>query len=605
MQKPEAQTIEYKSSWQDDYFGWIAGYANASGGTLYIGVNDDGYVVGLKDSRFLLDTLPNQISSFLTITVSIDHDSVEGLGHNLKYQSVPKSIAQKPENLYARGILKKKALEDIDAAPEETGNVTPEVQRLFDAAPGFVKQLRKSQEYRTRVKANLERWEAENPVHISADGTVEYVWIQVTSVSYGVPYHGRYYIRSGGTTQELKGAALSSFLHDRVGKKWDSVAVSDVTLDRDALNFLRERAVNRGRLTKKKASVSDKTLIRNLEMLTKEGEFTRAAAMLFGNPEDIIFGSYIRIGFFGGVSARLKYQDEVHGPLISQAHRATEMIFDKYLKGLVDIKGLQRTETYMTTEELLREVILNAIAHKYYPSCVPVQIKIYDDHITVTNDGFWPFEDLAVEDVYTDEHASYPINPLIGNGFFFAGEMETWGQGFLLIKEECEKIEAPLPEIKATEKHVTVTIRGCKKYMELLNSNIGSDIGTNLGTRAEESAEDRFAAIVAFCAEARSKAEIQEHLGIKSESYVRQKLLNPLLKEGRLMRTKENNRSRNQKYIATKTEMERAQAILDNNPVLAMSPGDLKREGRTVEEYLENFKESEREFYKDYYSDEI
>ena len=605
MQKPEAQTIEYKSSWQDDYFGWIAGYANASGGTLYIGVNDDGYVVGIKDSRFLLETLPNQISSFLTINVSIEHGSVEGLGHNLKYQSVPKDIAQKPENLYARGILKKKALEDIDEAPKETGNVTSEVQTLFDAAPGFVKQLRKSQEYRTRVKVDIERWEAENPVNISADGTVEYVWIQVTSVSYGVPYHGRYYIRSGGTTQELKGAALSSFLHDRVGKKWDSVAVSDVTLDRDALNFLRERAVNRGRLTKKKASVSDKTLIRNLEMLTKEGEFTRAAAMLFGNPEDIIFGSYIRIGFFGGVSARLKYQDEVHGPLISQAHRATEMIFDKYLKGLVDIKGLQRTETYMTTEELLREVILNAIAHKYYPSCVPVQIKVYDDHITVTNDGFWPFEDLAVEDVYIDEHASYPLNPLIGNGFFFAGEMETWGQGFLLIKEECEKIEAPLPEIKATEKHVTVTIRGCKKYMELLNSNIGSDIGTNIGTGAKESTEDRFAAIVAFCAEARSKTEIQEHLDIKSESYVRQKLLNPLLKEGRLMRTKENNRSRNQKYISTKTEMERVQAILDNNPVLATSPGDLKRKGSTVEAYLENFKEGEREFYKDYYSGEI
>ena len=63
------------------------------------------------------------------------------------------------------------------------------------------------------------------------------------------------------------------------------------------------------------------------------------------------------------------------------------MIFNKYLKGLVDLKGLQRTETYMTTEELLCGFIMNAIDHKYYPSCVPVQIKVYDDHITVTNDG--------------------------------------------------------------------------------------------------------------------------------------------------------------------------------------------------------------------------
>ena len=50
MISPESQRIEYKSSWQEEYFGWIAGYANASGGTLYIGVNDDGYVVGVKDT---------------------------------------------------------------------------------------------------------------------------------------------------------------------------------------------------------------------------------------------------------------------------------------------------------------------------------------------------------------------------------------------------------------------------------------------------------------------------------------------------------------------------------------------------------------------------
>ena len=113
------------------------------------------------------------------------------------------------------------------------------------------------------------------------------------------------------------------------------------------MDFLREHAVESGRLAEKAASVSDETLIKNLKLLTKTGKLTRAAAMLFANPEDIIFGAYIRIGFFGGSSARLKYQDEVHGPLISQAHKATEMIFDKYLKGLVDIKGLQRTETYM------------------------------------------------------------------------------------------------------------------------------------------------------------------------------------------------------------------------------------------------------------------
>lgn len=93
MPKQEAQTIEYKSSWQDGYFEWICGYANAKGGKLYIGVNDDGYVVGLKDVIFLLDTLPNQIVSNMGIVVEIDHGVVPGRGNNLKYQSVPADIA--------------------------------------------------------------------------------------------------------------------------------------------------------------------------------------------------------------------------------------------------------------------------------------------------------------------------------------------------------------------------------------------------------------------------------------------------------------------------------------------------------------------------------
>ena len=46
---PEHQTIEWKESWHDEFLEWICGYANAYGGTLYIGKNDNGEVVGLSD----------------------------------------------------------------------------------------------------------------------------------------------------------------------------------------------------------------------------------------------------------------------------------------------------------------------------------------------------------------------------------------------------------------------------------------------------------------------------------------------------------------------------------------------------------------------------
>ena len=79
-------------------------------------------------------------------------------------------------------------------------------------------------------------------------------------------------------------------------------------------------------------------------------------------------------------------------------------------------------------------------------------------------------------------------------------------------------------------------------------TSLGTNLGTNLGT-GDEANKKR---IIEFCQKPRSKAEIQKHLGISSERYVRQKLLTPLLKKGVLSRTiPDKPSSSNQKYIAT------------------------------------------------------
>lgn len=64
---PEHQEIEWKESWRDEYLKWLCGYANAHGGTLIIGKDDDGKVVGIQDSKRLLEDLPNKITNALGI----------------------------------------------------------------------------------------------------------------------------------------------------------------------------------------------------------------------------------------------------------------------------------------------------------------------------------------------------------------------------------------------------------------------------------------------------------------------------------------------------------------------------------------------------------
>lgn len=69
---PEQQNIEYKSSWHNQYLKWVCGFANAQGGTIFIGKDDNGNVIGVDNYKKLLDDIPNKIRDRLGITSEIN-----------------------------------------------------------------------------------------------------------------------------------------------------------------------------------------------------------------------------------------------------------------------------------------------------------------------------------------------------------------------------------------------------------------------------------------------------------------------------------------------------------------------------------------------------
>lgn len=69
---PEKQNIEWKSKWKDEYLEWICGYANAQGGKIYIGVDDNGNVIGLNNCQKLLEDIPNKIRNAMSIVVDVN-----------------------------------------------------------------------------------------------------------------------------------------------------------------------------------------------------------------------------------------------------------------------------------------------------------------------------------------------------------------------------------------------------------------------------------------------------------------------------------------------------------------------------------------------------
>ena len=68
----ESQNIEWKQAWHEDYLKWVCGFANAVGGTIYIGKNDAGEVVHLKNYAKLLEDIPNSIRNSMGIICAIN-----------------------------------------------------------------------------------------------------------------------------------------------------------------------------------------------------------------------------------------------------------------------------------------------------------------------------------------------------------------------------------------------------------------------------------------------------------------------------------------------------------------------------------------------------
>ena len=103
----ETQNIEYKSVWRGEFLRWICGFANAQGGTLYIGKDDNGNVVGVKSAKKLLEELPNKITTILGIVADVNlHETEQGEYIEIIVEPQPNPVNYKGEYHYRSGSTK-------------------------------------------------------------------------------------------------------------------------------------------------------------------------------------------------------------------------------------------------------------------------------------------------------------------------------------------------------------------------------------------------------------------------------------------------------------------------------------------------------------------
>ena len=71
--------MEFKSEWKDEFLKWICGFANAQGAVMYFGVDDNHEVIGLENSKKLLEDIPNKIVNYMGLVVDVNLYEQNGL----------------------------------------------------------------------------------------------------------------------------------------------------------------------------------------------------------------------------------------------------------------------------------------------------------------------------------------------------------------------------------------------------------------------------------------------------------------------------------------------------------------------------------------------
>lgn len=221
-------------------------------------------------------------------------------------------------------------------------------------------------------------------------------------------------------------------------------------------------------------------------------------------------------------------RDDIRTNLIDSYERLMQFT----AKHLNDKFYLEKDQRINVRDKIFREVVSNILIHREYLSPYPAKFIIEKDRVVTENSNKAHGSGM----IDPTSFSPYPKNPNIAKLFKEIGWVDELGSG-----------------IRNTIKYNKIYSGGGAEFIE------GDVFKTIIYLAAEQSGrfsdpqieqvDKETRELLIFCEVPRSRREIQEFMGIKSRGYLREEILNPLIKGGLLELTvPDKPTSPNQKY---------------------------------------------------------
>ena len=212
------------------------------------------------------------------------------------------------------------------------------------------------------------------------------------------------------------------------------------------------------------------------------------------------------------------------------ADRVIELIYLKYLKAAVSYHKETRVETYPYARDAVREAVYNALIHCNWADNNPIQIRIDEDVMYISNSSLLPFGWTAETLLRT--HTSKPFNPDIARVFYRAGYIESWGRGIQKICDACKNLGADEPEYIVHGEDIMVKFYALQSA-KISDSKVPKHQNAALGEALDEALKNQMINILEENPSI-AQRDLAKVLGISRASV--QRMMSILAKQGKIER---------------------------------------------------------------------
>lgn len=185
-----------------------------------------------------------------------------------------------------------------------------------------------------------------------------------------------------------------------------------------------------------------------------------AALMLFGKyPQKYCPSANIKCSYYYGVEVTRPIPDQkiLEGDLFQQVDSAIDFVMSKLNRTVGGrFEGATAEVQEEIPNEVVAEIIVNAVVHRDYDSAGSIQISIFSDRIEIMNPGNLP-KQLKLDDLHK-KHLSVPVNPFLARPFYLAGYINQLGYGTVNVFNWCNKAHLPEPLFEQFNHQFCVTI---------------------------------------------------------------------------------------------------------------------------------------------------